>query len=187
MDFTRRTTIQKRLAAGEKPAEIAADLGVALTTIYRARGKQGRRKGDAAGYTSVAARVSEREAVALDRLVRGQFGRSRGAVLRKLIRIAGGFYSSRSDEEAFLFGAEQHLSRLGGNFNQIAAALSASVRKIGRADPTRDQIATMHRAADDIVEIRLILRQMLENSQRRAEALRASLEGAGAGEAVRDD
>lgn len=173
-----RADIRRRLAAGQKPAEIALALGVAKSTVYRARNTSKRPAGDAAGYAVVSARLAAKENDALDRLVRAGIGRSRGAVMRRLIRAAAGFYSPRPEEEAFLSGADLHLSRLGGNFNQIAAALSASVRKIGKADPTAEQVTELRAAAREVREIRAIIRQLLANSQQHtstlAEAIRAN-------------
>lgn len=170
-----RDDILRRLAAGQAPSAIAAELGVARSTVWRAGNSQGKRKGNAAAYGVVGTRVSAREGAVLERLAKAGVGASKGAVLRKLVRCAGGFAVPGPEDAAFLAEAERHLSRLGGNFNQIAGALSASMRKLGRADPTATQIAAMHDAADEIEEIRHVIRQMLGAAQVRTEMLLASL------------
>jgi hypothetical protein len=170
-----RSDIRRRLAAGQTPTFIAEALGVAKSTVYRVRKSQGRLAGEAVADGVVSARLSSREMDGLDRLVAAGVGRTRGAVMRKLIRAGVGVYQPTPEEEAFLLGAERHLSRLGGNFNQIAAALSASVRKIGRAEPTREQVAMMHAAADEVGEIREVLAGMLRNAQVRVGVLEDAL------------
>lgn len=160
-----RAKIRERLALGQSPGKIAADLSVARSTVYRIKGKAPPRKGNRAAYFPINTRVTDAELRALDRVAEASDGMSRAALLRRLVRFAGGFAAPTPDEEVFLRSAERHLSRLGGNFNQIAAALSASVKKIGRADPTQQQIEALHRAEDDVDEIRGMVRQMLENWQ----------------------
>ena len=171
-----RDDIRRRLVAGQAPSAIAAELGVARSTVWRAGKSQGKRKGAAAAYGVVGTRVSAREGAVLERLVRSGVGASKGAVLRQLVRCAGGFAVPGPQEAAFLDEAERHLSRLGGNFNQIAGALSASMHKLGRAEPTAAQVAAMHDAADAVVEIRHVIQQMLRAGQARTEVLLASLE-----------
>ena len=129
------------------------------------------RKGDRAGYLTVAARVSDREIAVLDRFVGKGGMRSRGAVMRRLIRLLGEFFVPAPEEEAFLEGADLHLRNLGGNFNQIASALSRSMLKVGRADPTRQQIAAINQAAREVAEIRSVIRTMLVNHQVKAQEL----------------
>lgn len=175
-----REEIRRRLAAGQRPGEIAAALGVARSTVWRAGMKRGRRKGEAAAVRVVAARLSEREGRALDAMVGALSGagvmETPGGAIRKLVRRAAGFYVPDPDEAAYLREAERHLARLGGNFNQIAGALSASMRKIGRTEAGAAQVATMHAAADEVGEIRHVVRQMLTASQTRCAALRAELD-----------
>lgn len=170
-----RDDIRRRLAAGQAPSAIAVELGVARSTVWRAGKSQGKRKGTAAAYGVVGTRLSAREGAVLERLVKSGVGTSKGAVLRKLVRCAGGFAVPGPQDAAFLDEAERHLSRLGGNFNQIAGALSVSMRKLGRAEPTAAQVAAMHDAADAVVEIRHVIQQMLRAGQVRAEVLLASL------------
>jgi hypothetical protein len=83
------------------------------------------------------------------------------------------------EEEAFLANAASQLSRLGGNFNQIAQALSASVKKVGTAYPTRKQVKAMHEAEDELDRIELVVRAMLENMQIKSATLAAQLKRAG--------
>ncbi|MEJ6396039.1 hypothetical protein V8J82_22480 [Gymnodinialimonas sp. 2305UL16-5] len=134
------------------------------------------RKPGRAAYLSVATRVTDHECAALDRFVGRAGMRKRAAVLRRLVRFLGDYFAPTPDEEVFLASAEAHLSRLGGNFNQIAGSLSASMKKIGRADPTRQQVEIMLRAADDVAHIRTVLGQMLDNHQIKTETLRARLD-----------
>lgn len=171
----RRAKIRTMLAQGIPVAKIAADLGVARSTVYRAQSGSGARKADRAGYLVVSTRLTEGERAGLDRQIKVGSASSRGAVLRRLARMTADFYAVSPEEEAFLAAAEKHLSRLGGNFNQIAAALSASMKKVGRADPTVEQIKMMHRAADEVTEIRVVVRTMLENAQIKTGTIKAKL------------
>jgi len=182
-----RAKIRERLASGQAPAKIAADLGVARSTVYRIKGKVPPRKGDRAAYATVYTRLTEAELRAFDRLAEANDGMSRAALLRRLVRFAGDFAAPTPDEEVFLRSAERHLSRLGGNFNQIAASLSVSVKKIGRADPTQQQIEALHRAEDDIDEIRAMVRQILENWQAKSRTFAEQLATPEAYESVDDE
>lgn len=170
-----RAKIRTLLAQGVPAAKIAADLGVAPSTVYRARSTNLARKADRAAYLVVSARLTEGERAGLDRQIRAGSASSRGAVLRRLARMASDYYAVSPEEEVFLTTADKHLSRLGGNFNQIAAALSASMKKVGQTDATVAQIKMMHGAADELAEIRVALRTMLENAQIKTGAIKARL------------
>ncbi|WP_456391175.1 helix-turn-helix domain-containing protein [Profundibacter sp.] len=170
-----RAKIRTLLAQGVPAAKIAADLGVAPSTVYRARSTNLARKADRAAYLVVSARLTEGERAGLDRQIKAGSASSRGAVLRRLARMASDYYAVSPEEEVFLTAADKHLSRLGGNFNQIAAALSASMKKVGRTDATVAQIKMMHGAADDVAEIRVALRTMLENAQIKTGTIKARL------------
>lgn len=124
---------------------------------------------------TVTAKVTQRECEALDGLVKRGAAPSRSALIRDLVRRSGGYYEPSPEEEAFLADANQHLSRLGGNFNQIARALSASVRKTGRADPTAAQIEELRRANDEVQRIRGVIGAMLHNAQVKSDRLRETV------------
>ncbi|SNT44554.1 hypothetical protein, partial [Jannaschia aquimarina] len=156
--------MRERIAAGSSDSAIAAEFGVSRSTAHRLRSQMGKRRNEAAAHRVISTRLTDGEIADLDRLVASGAGKSRGAVLRKLVRHAGVLFEPRPDEGDFLTEADRHLSRLGGNFNQIAAALSASMRKIGRAEPSAEQVRAMHQAADEVAEIRRVLVAMLRHS-----------------------
>lgn len=179
VNYVERRAIEDCLKRGMKPAKIAASIGCSVSTVYRVKSAKGARKGDRAGHEAVTVRLSKRELDALDRLVRAGLAPTRPALLRKLTRTATQFYAPNLEEEAFLTGATVQLSRLGGNFNQIAQALSASLKKVGDADPSKEQIRAMHEAEDHLDKIELIVRAMLENMQSKSSALVAQLKWTG--------
>lgn len=171
----RRDRIRTLLSQGVSAAKIAAEVGCAPSTVHRIRNGQGSKKGDRAAYMTVTAKITQRECEALDGLVRRGVAPSRSALIRDLVRRSGGYYEPSPEEEAFLAGATKHLSRLGGNFNQIARALSASVQKTGRADPTAAQVAEMHRANDELQKLRGVIGAMLHNAHVKSTRLRDTL------------
>lgn len=173
---SRRDRIKVLLAQGISAAKIAAEVGCAPSTVHRIRNGQGSRKGNRAAYLSVGAKVTERECNALDRLVVRGVAPSRSALIRDMLRRAGDYYAPTPEEDAFLAKASGHLSRLGGNFNQIANALSASVKKTGKADPTSEQIARMREAADEIQLVRGIVGAMLNNAQTKIDRLKQTVD-----------
>ena len=168
--------IEKRLELGHKPAKIAADLGIARSTVYRFKAKTGSSRDVSAAYNQVSTRLTDDETRALDAIAARKSGMTRSAALRLLVRHAGSFPAPTPEEEVFLKGIESDLARLGGNFNQIAQALSASMKKIGRADPTRDQINAMIDAEDEVALLKGQIRRMLENWQARTSEFIARLE-----------
>ena len=101
---------------------------------------------------------------------------SQSAYLRALVRQAVGFYEPDAVEEVALDEMRAELAKAGGNLNQVAAALSASVKKIGRADPTREQIEQVLALEDEVVALKRLLRDLLTNAQVRASAVVASVE-----------
>lgn len=173
--FDRSNRIRTLLAKGIAAAEIARIVDCAPSTVYRIKHGKGARKGNRAAYTSVGTRLTERECAALDRLVQNGVGATRGAILRKLARSAGDYFDPNQDETVFLERAEIHLRALGGNFNQIAAALSLSVEKTGRADPSKDQIKAMREANRELQEIRYVVQAMLNNMQSKTRNLSQKL------------
>jgi transposase-like protein len=179
VDYVDRRAIEECLKRGMTPAQVAASIGCSVSTVYRVRAAKGARKGDRAGHEAVTVRLSTRELVALDGLVRAGLAPTKPALLRKLARTATQFYAPNVEEEAFLVNAASQLSRLGGNFNQIAQALSASVKKVGTAYPTRKQVKAMHEAEDELDRIELVVRAMLENMQIKSATLAAQLKRAG--------
>jgi len=178
---SRRDRIKTLLSQGVSAAKIAADVGCAPSTVHRIRNGQGSRKGNRAAYMTVTAKITQRECEALDSLVKRGIAPSRSALIRDLVRRSDGYYEPSPEEEAFLAGATGHLSRLGGNFNQIARALSASVQKTGRADPTTEQVNELRRANDEIQKLRGVIGAMLHNAQVKSDKLR-TIVGAGAGD-----
>ncbi len=172
---TRRDRIKTLLSQGVSAAKIAEEVGCAPSTVHRIRNGQGSRKGNRAAYMTVTAKVTQGECEALDGLVMRGVAPSRSALIRDLVRRSGGYYEPSPEEEALLAGASQHLSRLGGNFNQIARALSASVRKTGRADPTAAQIEELRRANDEVQRIRGVIGAMLHNAQVKSDRLRETV------------
>lgn len=156
--------IAKRLAEGQTVSQIASDLGVARSTVHRIKSRSVPRKGPCAATSTVVFRATSTELASLDHIA-ARHNMSRSALLRRLARFAGDYVAPSPEEEAFLANSERHLVRLGGNFNQIAAALSASVLKIGRADPTEEQATRIRDAADEVDVIKSMIRRMLINWQ----------------------
>jgi len=169
--FERRNRIRTLLSQGIPAAQIARQLGVAPSTVYRIRSGQGAVIGDRAGYVSIGTKVTEREKAGLDRLVRANVAASRSALLRKMTRAVGGFYDPNPGEEEFLTEAMRHLTALGGNFNQIAKDLSVSVKRTGAANPSPDQIERIREANDEVEKIKQVVGSMLRNVQVKAATL----------------
>lgn len=165
-----RSEVKKLLGAGVSPAEVARQFGVSAKTIYRIRDLSMPRKGAAAGYNEVKARVSDAEVADLDRIAR-EMGLTRAGLVRRLVRHAADFAAIREEESAFLVESLSHIGKLGGNFNQIAKALSESVIKTGKADPTEMQRQQIMHSRDGIAEIKSIVRQIIKNGQMRRNAL----------------
>jgi AcrR family transcriptional regulator len=170
------------IAKGEKLAVIAAKLGVSRSTVYRHRARMRSPARSSSTVATVGVRLSEAEIAALDRLVAANGGWSRSRFLRNLVRHAAGFYAPNPEEDEFLAGAEKHLSRLGGNFNQIAFTLSAAEKRGELPAKVRAHVAELHKAADEVEEIRAVLAQMLHVSQVRASLLQAALKPGQGGE-----
>jgi uncharacterized protein (DUF111 family) len=173
--FDRSNRIRTLLKQGISPAEIATQVGCARSTVYKIKVGTGARKGERAAYVTVSSKVTSKERDGLDRLVRGGKAVSRAALLRKLTRVSVNYYEGSAEEEAFLRQAEIHLRQLGGNFNQIAKDLSASMKKTGRADPSVKQEADMRQAKRDVQEVRAVIGSMLHNMQVKTETLQARL------------
>lgn len=169
--FERRNRIRTLLSQGIPAAQIARQLGVAPSTVYRIKSGQGAKIGDRAAYRTISTKITEHECSGLDRLVRANVAPSRSALLRKMTRAVGGFYDPNPDEEQFLAEAMRHLTALGGNFNQIANALSVSVKKTGAANPTEDQIERIRQANDEVEKIKKVVGSMLRNVQIKASTL----------------
>lgn len=181
-----RNAIRTRLAQGQRPSQIAQDLGVARSTVHRIKAKAPPRKADRAGYLSVGARVTEKEVIALDRLTNVEIGLTRSGVLRRLIRSLGRFPVVSAEEELALRAFDQDLARLGGNFNQIAKSLSASQKKTGDANPYLDQRVAILQAEHSVQELRALMAQIVDNIQLRNEEIAERLRG-GAGALEADD
>lgn len=173
--FERRNRIRTLLSQGIPAAQIAEQLGCAPSTVHRIKQGLGATKGNRAAYATVSAKVTSREKDGLDRLVREGKAPTRAALLRKLSRAAVDFCEVSAEEEAFLKQADVHLRALGGNFNQIARDLSASINRTGRADPSKQQTEMMRQADRDVQEIRAVLGTMLHNMQIKTETLQARL------------
>lgn len=171
----RRNRIRTLLSQGHSAAKIAQQLGVAPSTVYRIKSGQGAILGDRAAYVTVGAKVTTHEKAGLDRLVRENVASSRAALLRKMTRAVGGFYDSSPAEEQFLAEAMRHLTALGGNFNQIAAALSVSVKKTGTANPSPEQIERIRQANDEVENLKKVVGAMLRNMQVKAATLHGRL------------
>lgn len=169
--FERRNRIRTLLSQGVKPAQIARQLGVAPSTVYRIRSGQGAIIGDQAGYLTIGTKVTDHERAGLDRLVRAKVAQSRSALLRKMTRAIGGFYDPNPGEEEFLAEAMRHLTALGGNFNQIAKDLSVSVKKTGAANPSAQQIERIRQANDEVEALKQVVGTMLRNAQVKAATL----------------
>ncbi len=180
----RRNRIRTLLAQGISAAQIAEELGCTPSTVHRIKSGEGTRKGNRAAYVTVCGKVTTWERDGLDRLVRSGKAPTRAALLRKLTRAANDFYDPSPEEEAFLKQAEVHLRALGGNFNQIATALSASMKKIGRADPSADQVTDLRAAKQSVEEIRSVIGAMLHNMQVKTETLQDRLAGGFIGETL---
>lgn len=180
--FERNNAIRTRLAQGLTPIEIAKELGIGAATVYRHKNRSKSRKGNRAAHKTVTSKVTDSELLHLDRLIKQEVGASRSAVLRKLVRAATGFYDPSPDEEVFLRKAERELSGISTNLNQIATALNTSVRRMGHASPTPDQIERVREANDDIQKIRKTVGMMLNNMQMKSEGLRQRLTKADDGE-----
>ncbi|SFD14740.1 helix-turn-helix domain-containing protein [Tropicimonas isoalkanivorans] len=177
----RLTAKQKESAArmvlgGTSVAEAAAHFGVSRPTIYRAVGKFRGQRTTSRAIHPVAFRLSEAERAGLERAVEASRHGSQSAYLRALVRQAVGFYEPDAEAEAALDAMQAELARAGGNLNQVAAALSLSVRKIGRADPARAQIEQILALEDEVVALKRLLRDLISNSQVRAAAIVASVE-----------
>ncbi|MCZ4354793.1 helix-turn-helix domain-containing protein [Roseovarius aestuarii] len=169
--FERRNRIRTLLSQGVPAAQIARQLGVAPSTVYRIRSGQGAIIGDRAGYASIGTKVTEHEKAGLDRLVRAKVAPSRSALLRKMTRAVSGFYDPNPGEEEFLAEALRHLTALGGNFNQIAKDLSVSVKRTGEANPSAAQIERIRQANDEVEKIKRVVGSMLRNTQVKAVTL----------------
>jgi len=163
--------IKERFAAGMSANEIAHDLGIGRSTVYRFKNRSGERKGDRAAYKTIATKVTNRELLHLDRLVKQGLGPTRSAVLRKMVRAMAGFYDPSQEEMTFLEKAGRDFSGLTTNFNQIAMALNTSVKKMGHASPTPEQIERVREANDDVVKIRYVIGMMLHNMQTKTQGL----------------
>lgn len=163
--------IKERFAAGMSADEIAHDLGIGRSTVYRFKNRSGERKGDRAAYKTIATKVTDRELLHLDRLVKRGLGSTRSAVLRKMVRAMVGFFDPSQEEEAFLAKANRDLAGLSTNFNQIAMALNTSVQKMGHASPTPEQIERVREANDEVVKIRYVIGMMLHNMQTKTQGL----------------
>lgn len=169
--FERRNRIRTLLSQGIPAAQIARQLGVAPSTVYRIKSGQGAIIGNRAAYRTICTKVTEHECSGLDRLVREQIAPSRSALLRKMTRAVGGFYDPNPGEEEFLTEAMRHLTALGGNFNQIAKDLSVSVKRTGAANPSPDQIERIREANDEVEKIKQVVGSMLRNVQVKAATL----------------
>lgn len=163
--------IKERFAAGMSADEIAHDLGIGRSTVYRFKSRSGERKGDRAAYKTIATKVTDRELLHLDRLVKQGLAPTRSAVLRKMVRAMAGFYDPSQQERTFLEKAERDFSGLTTNFNKIAMALNTSVKKMGHASPTPEQIERVREANDEVVKIRYVIGMMLHNMQTKTQGL----------------
>jgi DNA invertase Pin-like site-specific DNA recombinase len=173
--FDRRNRIRTLLSQGLPAAQIAEQVGCDPSTVHRIKKASGATKGNRAAYLVVSGKLTPREKDGLDRLVREGKAPTRASLVRKLSRAAVDYCDVSVEEEAFLKQAEVHLRALGGNFNQIAKDLSASVRQTGRADPSKKQAADMRQAKRDVQEVRAVIGAMLHNMQVRTETLKDRL------------
>lgn len=180
----RRNRIRTLLAQGISAAQIAQQLGCAPSTVYRIKSGQGAVLGDRAAYVVLSTKVTAHEKAGLDRLIKADVASSRSAVLRKITRAAGGFYDPNPEEERFLAEAMRHLTALGGNFNQIAAALSVSVKKTGTANPSPEQIERIRQANDEVENLKKVVGAMLRNMQVKAATLHGRLSADEAGDTL---
>lgn len=172
----RRAQIKAKLKQGVPASEVARELGVGRSTVQRIKSQNPGGVGDRAAYRTISTKVSGREEAAFDGVVRTQGWQTRSKLLRRLMRSVAGYFAATPDEEAYLAEAMAHLSRLGGNFNQIARDLSVSVSRTGEANPTRAQIDAIFSAADEVIVMKSALRQMLQNSQYKTQRLLADLD-----------
>ena len=67
--MSRDKDIRGRHAAGQSVSEIASDLGVSRSTVYRALGSDAPRKGSRSGHAVLNVRLSDLELAAFDRAV----------------------------------------------------------------------------------------------------------------------
>lgn len=164
-----RGEVKKLLGAGVSPAEIARRFGLSAKTIYRIRDLSMPRK-EGAAYHDLKARVSGAELAGLDRIARAM-GLTRAALVRQLVRHADDFATISEEESRFLAESMSHIGKLGGNFNQIAKALSQSKLMIGKAEPSEVQRKQIMNAKREVVAIKSIVRQIVKNGQTRRNAL----------------
>ena len=97
--------------------------------------------------------------------------RNRSEFLRAVIRAALSFPELDGDVSTELSDLKASFDRAGGNLNQVARDMSASMKKLGRAEPSARELAQIYALHDEVIEVRRALVALLGRSQKRSDVL----------------
>ncbi|WP_143514709.1 helix-turn-helix domain-containing protein [Primorskyibacter flagellatus] len=166
-----RDQIFRLLRQGVSQADIARDFGVHRSTVSRMERRRVALSEEGRTTAMVGVRVSDTEATAIDEAVQRLKFRNRSEFLRAVIRAALSFPEFDGEVSTELSAVKASFDRAGGNLNQVARDMSASMKKLGRAEPSARELAQIYALHDEVIELRRALVALLGRSQKRSDVL----------------
>ena len=166
-----RDQIFRLLRQGASQADIARDFGVHRSTVSRLERRRIALTDESRAGPSVSVRISEKELLEMEDAARRLKFRNRSEFLRAVIRAALSFPEFDEGVSAELSAVKASFDRAGGNLNQVARDMSASMKKLGRAEPSARELAQIYALHDEVIEVRRALVALLGRSQKRSDVL----------------
>ena len=122
---TERLNIAKERAQGIAAAELAAQHGVSLKSVYNAvNHARDRKRANGSRPKVIGLRVSERELERFDAALEGFGVTNRTEALRALMAAAGGILKPDEKIACQLEGMSARINRVGNNVNQVARRMN---------------------------------------------------------------
>ncbi|WP_417607769.1 helix-turn-helix domain-containing protein [Primorskyibacter flagellatus] len=166
-----RDQIFRLLRQGVSQADIARDFGVHRSTVSRLERRRVALTDESRAGPSVSVRISEKELLEMEEAARRLKFRNRSEFLRAVIRAALSFPELDGEVSTELSAVKASFDRAGGNLNQVARDMSASMKKLGRAEPSARELAQIYALHDEVIEVRRALVALLGRSQKRSDVL----------------
>ncbi|WP_165907617.1 helix-turn-helix domain-containing protein [Primorskyibacter sedentarius] len=166
-----RDQIFRLLRQGASQADIARDFGVHRSTVSRLERRRIALTDESRAGPSVSVRISEKELLEMEEAARRLKFRNRSEFLRAVIRAALSFPELDEGVSTELSAVKASFDRAGGNLNQVARNMSASMKRLGRAEPSAKELAQIYALHDEVIEVRRALVALLGRSQKRSDVL----------------